>query len=113
MSEITSVETTSVETITAAQVELQQAEQLLRLKYPTLNIIPGSLVQEENHPVYSNKRRVRLICDCGVTVERATSDLWTFKGCVSCLKAVRKAEKAKKKVETLEALAALKATQES
>lgn len=97
-------------TVTMADVvkaELAMAEKLVRLKYPHLKIIEGSMIQEPNHPVYGNKRRVQVACPiCGAHVERATSDLHTFKACAACIKGVRKANKDAKKVEALEALAA-------
>lgn len=98
----------SEELMNALKAELEMAEKLVRLKYPALDILPGSLTQELNHHVYGNKRRVKLRCACGVEVERATSDLFTFKGCPECLKSVRKANKASKKLSLAEAIAALK-----
>ena len=97
-------------TVTMADVvkaELAMAEKLVRLKYPQLKIVEGSMIQEPNHPIYGNKRRVQVACPiCGAHVERATSDLHTFKACAACIKGVRKANKDAKKVEALEALAA-------
>jgi len=102
--------TPAPKTITMADVvraELAMAERLVRLKYPHLSIVEGSMTQELAHPVYGNKRRVQVLCPiCGTPVERATSDLHTFKACANCLKGVRKANKDAKKVEALEALAA-------
>lgn len=93
-------------TLTALQVEFTMAEQLLSLKYQHLQIIPGSLTQDATHPVYGNKRRVRVKCPhCPTVVERATSDLHTFKACPTCLKGVRKTAKAQKKLAELQALA--------
>lgn len=87
------------------KAELQMAERLVVLKYPHLQVKPGSMVQELAHPVYGNKRRVTLVCECGVEVERATSDLHTFLGCEVCKKAIRKKNALAKKVAVQEALA--------
>jgi hypothetical protein len=83
--------------------ELQMAEKLIALKYPHLAIVEGSMVQEAAHPVYKNKRRVTVKCECGELVERATSDLHTFIGCEACKKSVRKMNKAAKKLAEIEA----------
>ncbi len=96
------------------KAELAMAEKLVRLKYPHLKIVEGSMIQEPAHPVYGNKRRVQVACPvCGALVERATSDLHTFKACANCMKGVRKANKDAKKVQILEALAAAKAGNDS
>ena len=98
------VNNTQAEGKTTAQVIMEAGEKVLRAKYSRLNIIPGSLIQEPNHPVYGNKRRVKVVCGCnGCTevVERATSDLHTFIGCEVCKKEVRKANKALKKAKEI------------
>lgn len=95
----------TVNMVNVKVAEFELAERLVRLKYPNLNIVEGSLVQELAHPVYSNKRRVTVVCSCGTNVERATSDLHTFKGCAGCKKASSKVEKMEKKIALLEALA--------
>jgi hypothetical protein len=107
---INGVESTSTETVAVrvdmAKVltaELQMAEKLVALKYPHLTIVEGSMVQEKDHPTYKNKRRVTVRCECGVLVERATSDLHTFIGCEACKKSVRKLNKAAKKLAEIEA----------
>jgi len=87
------------------KAELAMAERLVRLKYPNLNIVEGSMTQELAHPVYGNKRRVQVTCTCGCVVERATSDLHTFLGCEACKKTIRKANALAKKVAVAEALA--------
>ncbi len=101
-----SVETTQVEGTENTQisvndvvsVEYEAAENLLRAKYPHLQIVPGSLRQDANHPKFSNKRRVLVICPVsGALCERATSDLHTFQGSPEVMKRIRKANKAKKR----------------
>lgn len=97
----------NVKALTAIQVEFQLAERLTKAKYSHLNIVPDSLRQELAHPIFGNKRYVQVICQCGCVVDRATSDLHTFKGCQTCKKAASKAEKTGKKLAILEALAAI------
>lgn len=87
------------------KAEMELAEKLTKLKYPNLNIKPGSMVQEASHPTYGNKRRVTVVCACGVEVERATSDLHTFLGCEVCKKLIRKTNAMAKKIAIAEALA--------
>lgn len=107
----TEVDQKVIKALAAHQAEMKAAEQLLQTKYSHLNIKPGSLIQEADHPVYGNKRRVIVTCACGCEVERATSDLHTFIGCAECKKVIQKAAKAKKKLFEAEAIAALKAQQ--
>lgn len=109
MSETNVSSSTIAKALEAAKLQAQLAEQLCRAKYPHLHIVEGSMVQEEAHPTYGSKRRVKLLCSCGVEVERATSDLHTFIGCNDCKKEVRKANKASKKLTLLEALKAAEA----
>ena len=85
--------------LTVGDVINQAREQALREnpRYSHLDILEGSLIQDENHDYFKNKVRVKLRCGCGRIVERATSDLHTFKGCEACLKGIRKATKGLKK----------------
>lgn len=79
-------------------------EAVYRKKYPNLEIIPGSMIQEKDHSKFHNKIRVKVKCNCKFgdgprceeVVERATSDLFTFMGCESCKKVVRKQKQAEK-----------------
>lgn len=86
-------------------------EKVYQTRYPLLAIVPGSMIQEKDHPVYKNKVRVDVVCGvsfdggpkCTEVVHRATSDLHTFLGCESCKKVVRKLNKAKNALAALAA----------
>lgn len=96
--------------LAAMKAQMELAEQLIQAKYPHLTIVKGSLVQDVNHEYFGNKRRVKVLCPiCGAEVERATSDLHTFKACPKCIKDVRKAEKSVKKLGLAAQVAELQA----
>lgn len=99
----------TVTNIESLKVAMDLAERLIKAQHPHLTVVDGSLVQDVAHEYFGNKRRVKVVCQCGAHVERATSDLHTFKGCPVCLKAVRKAEKSAKKLGMAQQLAELKA----
>lgn len=81
------------------------AEQKYRAKYPHLCFKLGSFKQNPEsapHHLYKNKVRGEIMCPSSVNtfnliwVERATSDIHTFKGCPAHKKAVSKVEKAQR-----------------
>lgn len=76
----------------------EAAELALIAKYPHCRIVRGTLVQHFEGK-FKNKKVVQVRCGtCNEKAERATSDLFTYKGhCKACIKALEKAERARLK----------------
>lgn len=83
-------------------------EDELRIKYPQCDLVPGSLRKEVGGKL-AGKIAGDLRCECGVTIRRATSDFFTWRGCPNCKSAKSKLGKAEKKVIAAEAEAKLRA----
>jgi hypothetical protein len=85
------MKTTKTET---PEIDLSKDLRELQKRYPKLaidDLRPGA---KEGH---GHKRIVTVTCACGGTVVRATSDLFSWKGCPACKNGKPEPKKAKKK----------------
>lgn len=87
-------------TMMEQMMKMKEKEVTSNPRYSHLLVVPGSFRQPIDHSTGKPGKVIcTLICGhegCEERVERATSDLFTFKGCPTCKKAVSKIEKAQR-----------------